>query len=116
MTDTEDIGRVISVLICPKCGRDLRLETRDGVHHEYALAICPDEHWFEPIRVASQLELDAEVGTRKPVGWCVQCQKQIVDQDDAVNVTLAGNDHVVHSGDCLQEHREQQERLGGASA
>lgn len=108
--DVDGLGYVLDIFVCPDCGTDLRLEARDGLHHEYVVAICPDECFAAAVRGASRLELDSAVSTRDPAGFCVQCQDQIVDEADAVNVTLVGNDHVVHEGECLEAHREEQER------
>lgn len=107
--DVDELGDVLDVFVCPDCGTDLRLETREGLHHEYVAAICPEECFAAALRAASRLELDSAASTRGTVGYCVQCQDQIVDEANAVDVTLAGNDHVVHDGGCLQDHREEQE-------
>lgn len=114
--DVDELGDVVHVVVCPDCGADLRLEYRDQVHHEYYVAICPDECFATALRVGGQLDLDSEATTRRGAGWCVQCQEQIVDGADAVDVKLAGDEHVVHEGECLQDHREDQRRLGGGSA
>ncbi|WP_459191844.1 hypothetical protein [Halosimplex sp. J119] len=113
--DVDELGDVIHVAACPDCGADLRLEARDDLHCEYYVAICPDECFAAALRVAGKLDLDSEAATRRAAGWCVQCQEQIVDEEDAVEVTHAGNDHVVHEGECHEAHRQQQDRLGGAS-
>jgi len=114
--DVDELGDVIRVIACPDCGADLRLEARDELHCEYYVAICPEECFAAALRVAGKLNLDSEAATRRAAGWCVQCQEQIVDEEDAVEVTLDGHDHVVHAGECHEAHREQQDRVGGASA
>ncbi|QLH82481.1 hypothetical protein [Halosimplex pelagicum] len=113
--DVDELGTVVRVVACPDCGKDLRLEAREGLH-EYYVAICPDECFGAALRVGGKLDIDSEAATRSPAGWCVQCQEQIVDDEDAVEVTHAGEDHIVHEGECLEAHRRQQDRLGGASA
>jgi predicted RNA-binding Zn-ribbon protein involved in translation (DUF1610 family) len=119
MTDAviEDPGSVLSIFTCPECGEDLRLETREGIGHEYAAVICPDECWGVALRIAGELELDTDADTRDPAGWCHTCQDQIVEPEDAVAVgeedlpeTVSSD--LAHVGECAETYREEHRRLG----
>jgi hypothetical protein len=111
--DVEEIGDVINVFVCPECGEDLRLEVRDRLHSEYVAAICPEECFAVALRAAGTLDLDSEAATRRAAGWCVQCLEQVVDPDDAVDVTHGGESNIVHNGGCAEEFHRDQRRAGG---
>lgn len=102
----DDLGIVIGVFTCPGCGEDLRLEERENLHHEYVVAICPDECWCEPLRVGGQLELDSGAEKRKGAGYCLECQDQIIDEDyETVEYGI------LHTGECHEQWLRDQQML-----
>lgn len=102
-----EFGDVISRYICPEdgCGRELRVEYRDGMPASMFGLACPAGHVGLGVRVRDAAALD-EVADTEHVPRCWECQEQILGEEPT---TVEGR--TVHPGDCASDAREQFRRL-----